>query len=170
MNKANSCTDSEDVARNLDLAAHHTLIEDEFFQQDIIPRRANDFALHLSGIVEPLFNLQTLEVWQRQQETLKRIFVSALKVKTKAVVSRGVFEVIFPVPGCQYDEAHTEIERHERDGRDLEQTPTVRLCLVPGLRYFSVEKKPVDYNSFRRPSTGSAELGDDITSPLIIPE
>jgi hypothetical protein len=98
------------------------LIEDKSFQEDLISRRAVDLALDLSDIVEPLFNLQTpldlwrediLKIWQGQQETLKRIFVSALKVKTKAVVSRGVFEVIFPVPGCQYDEAHAEIERHE---------------------------------------------------------
>lgn len=148
------------------------MIEDEYFQEDLIPRRAEALAQDLSTIVEPLFSLQVsiLKEWQRQQEALKKIFVSALRVKTKALVSRGVFEVIFPVPGCQYDEAHAEIERHERDGRDLGQTPIVRLCLVPGLRYFSFEKKPVDYNSFRRPSTGSAELGDDITSPLLIPE
>ena len=146
---------------------------------NIIHRRADELASDLTAIVEPLFSLQTpldpskvnmLEDWQRQQETLKTIFISALKIKTKAVVSRGVFEVVFPVPGCQYDEAHAEIERLERDGRDLRQTPTVRLCLVPGLRYFSVEKKSIDYNSFRPPSTGSAVLGDYITSPLIIPE
>ena len=155
------------------------MIEKKSFQEDVIHRRAEDLASDLSAIVEPLFSLQTpldppkvdiLEDWQRQQETLKRIFVSALKIKTKALVSRGVFEVVFPVPGCQYDEAHAEIERLERDGRDLGQTPTVRLCLVPGLRYLSVEKKSIDYKSFRPPSTGSAELGDYITSPLIIPE
>ena len=148
------------------------MIEDEYFQEDLIPRRAEALAQDLSTIVEPLFSLQVsiLKEWQRQQEALKKIFVSALRVKTKALVSRGVFEVIFPVPGCQYDEAHAEIERHERDGRDLGQTPIVRLCLVPGLKYFSVEKNLMDYNSFRISSTGSAELGDDITSPLIIPE
>jgi hypothetical protein len=137
--------------------------------------------MRLSDRVEPLFRLQNpidlwevdiLKEWQRQRPTLKKIFVSALKVKTKALVSKDIFEVIFPVPGCKYDPEHTEVERLERDnGRsELGQSPIVRLCLVPGLRKFAFDRKLVDYNSFRRPSTSSAEPGDNIASPLVIPE
>ena len=137
--------------------------------------------MRLSDRVEPLFGLQNpldlwevdiIKEWQRQRPALKKIFVSALKVKTKALVSKDIFEVIFPVPGGKYDPEHTELERLERDnGRfELGQSPVVQLCLVPGLRKFAFDRKLVDYNSFRRPSTSSAEPGDNIASPLVIPE
>ena len=137
--------------------------------------------MRLSDRVEPLFGLQNpldlwevdiIKEWQRQRPALKKIFVSALKVKAKALVSKNIFEVIFPVPGRKYDPEHTELERLERDnGRfELGQSPVVQLCLVPGLRKFAFDRKLVDYNSFRRPSTSSAEPGDIIASPLVIPE
>lgn len=128
--------------------------------------------------MEPLFSLQNpldlwevdiLTEWQRQRSILKKIFISSLRVKTKALVSKDIFEVIFPAPGCEYDPEHTEVERLERDF-ELGQSPTVRLCLVPGLRKFAYKRKFVDYNSFRRPSASSAEPGDNIASPLVIPE
>lgn len=180
-NNANNWTDSEDVARNLDLAVHHTLIGSEHFQNEIIPRRAEALAMRLSATVEPLFGLQKpldlwevdiLKEWQRQQPALKKIFVSALKVKTKALVSKGIFEVIFPVPGCEYDPEYTEVEILERDNErsELGQSPIVRLCLVPGLRILAFDRKLVDRNSFRRPSNSSAEPGDNVASPLVVPK
>jgi hypothetical protein len=137
--------------------------------------------MRLSDRVELLFGLQNpldlwevdiLKEWQRQRPTLKKIFVSALKVKTKALVSKYIFEVIFPVPGCEYEPEHTDVERLERDnGRsELGRSPIVRLCLVPGLRKLEFDRKLVDYNSFRRPSASSAEPGDTVASPLVIPE
>ncbi|KIW09897.1 hypothetical protein PV08_11998 [Exophiala spinifera] len=173
--------DGEDVARNLDLAVHHSLIESEDFQQEVIPRRAEALAMRLSERVKPLFGLQNpldlwevdiLEEWQQQRPQLKKIFISALKVKTKALVSKDIFEVIFPLPGCKYDPKHMESERLEQDNgsSELGQSPIVRLCLVPGLRKFAFDKKHVDYNSFRRPSPSFAEPGDGIVGPLVIVE
>lgn len=171
-------TDSEDVARNLDLAAHHTWIESGDFQDEWIPRQADIHAMRLYDTVKPLFGLQNsldlweadiLQEWQRHRSTLKKIFVSALRVKTKALVSRAVFEVIFPMPGLAFDQDHTEVERLEQECPGLAKSPIVRLCLVPGLKRFSCDRKLVDYNSFRKPTPSSAETGDDISSPLIIP-
>jgi hypothetical protein len=135
--------------------------------------------MRLSATVEPLFTLQNpfdireadiLQDWQHHRSALKKIFVSALRVKTKALVSQGVFEVTFPVSGHDFDPAHTDVEELERDAgsSELVKSPFVRLCLVPGLRTFSFDRKLVDYNSFRQPSASSAEVGDVISSPLII--
>lgn len=137
--------------------------------------------MRLSETVEPLLGLQNsldlwevdiLKEWQRQRPALKKIFESAIKVKTKALVSKDIFEVVFPVPGCEYDPKHTEVERLERDhrGSGSGQSPIVRLCLVPGLRKFAFDRKLVDYNSFRRPSTSSTEAGGNIASPMVLAE
>lgn len=179
-NNANNWIDSEDVARNLDLAAHHTLIESEDFQE-LIPRRAEALAMRLSDTVEPLFGLQKplglwevdiLKEWQRQRPALKKIFVSALKVKTKALVSKGVFEVIFPAPGCKYNPGDMDGEELERGNErsELGQSRIVQVCLVPGLRNLAFDRKLVDRISFQRPSTSSAEPGVNIAKPLVIPK
>lgn len=175
---ANHSIDGEDVAYNLDLAVHHTLITGKDFQEELIPRRAEALAKSLSKKLEPLFTLQNpveqwklniLKEWQGQRHVLQRIFESALKVKTMALVTKDTFEVIFPATGHVYDPEHTELERNNHCA-EANQPPLVRVCLVPGLRKFANDRKVVDYNSFRRPSDDRLEIGDIVASPLVIPE
>ena len=58
----------------------------------------------------------------------------------------------------------------ERAGCDLGHIPIIRICLVVGLKNFAVDKVSMEYNSFRMPFTSSVVLGNDIKTPLIIPE
>ncbi len=171
-------TDSEKVAQRLHLAGLHTLIESADVQNELIPRRAEDLAKSLSKKVAPLFGLQTpidkwkvniLKEWKNQRPLLEKIFDHALKIKTKALVSKHIFEVIFPGPGDMYDPEHVETEVHEPIKGDVERrlNPTVRICLFPGLKRIATDRKPMDYNSFRRPSD---DPGVVIASPMLIPE
>jgi hypothetical protein len=175
---ANAGADGEDVARNLDFAAHHTLIESEYFQQVLIPRRAEALAIRLSATIVPLFALQKpltlwevdiLTEWKRKRPALERMFVSALRIKARALVSKDMFEVVFPPQACECNQ-FMEVENLERDsgGSPQGQTSLVRLCLVPGLRRYAFDRKLVDYNSFRKPGSGPAGPSDLIASPIVI--
>ena len=62
---ANTGADGEDVARNLDFAAHHTLIESEYFQEALIRRRAEALAGRISATIVPHFGLhKPLALWE----------------------------------------------------------------------------------------------------------
>jgi hypothetical protein len=170
---ANAGADGEDVARNLDFAAHHTLIESEYFQEAIIRRRAEALAGRISATIVPLFGLQKplalwevdiLTEWNRKRPALEKMFVSALRIKARALVSKDMFEVIFPPQAYKYDLGLMEVEELERDGGGS----LVRLCLVPGLRKYAFDRKLVDYNSFRKPGSGPEGPSDLIAKPIVI--
>jgi hypothetical protein len=176
---ANARADGEDVARNLDFAAHSTLIEGKYFQEELIPRRASDLAVRLSATIAPLFalhkplNLWEIDVlseWNRQRPALQKIFASALRVKVRALVCKDVFEVVFPSQAHGYDQELMEVEKLDRNSGEsvLGHTPLVRLCLVPGLRKYPFDRKLVDYNSFQKPGDGTEGPSDLIAKPIVI--
>jgi len=63
-----------------------------------------------------------------------------------------------------------DVEELERDsGGSLPgQTSLVRLCLVPGLRKYTFDRKLVDYNSFRKSGSGPEGPSDLIAKPIAI--
>lgn len=175
---ANAGADGEDVARNLDFAAHHTLIESKYFQA-LIRRRAEALTVRISTTIMPLFGLQKplalwevdiLAEWNRKRPALEKMFVSALRIKARALVSKDMFEVVFPPQAHKYNRKLMEVENLERDsgGSLLARTFLVRLCLVPGLRKYAFDRKLVDYNSFRKPGSDPEGPSDPIASPLVI--
>jgi hypothetical protein len=120
---ADAGADGEDVARNLDFAAHHTLIESEYFQEALIRRRAEALTVRISTTIMPLFGLQKplalweveiLTEWNRKRPALEKMFVSALRIKARALVSRDMFEVVFPPQAYKYDRELMEVENLER--------------------------------------------------------
>ena len=168
-----------DVARNLDFAAHWTLIESEYYQKDLILRRAEALALQLSTVVAPLFGLQQaldlwdvdiLKEWERQRPTLIKMFVSALKIKARALVSKDMFEVIFPAQGSGFHLSLMEPEETERSrgSSTPEESSFVKLCLAPGLQKYPFDRKRVDYNSFRRPGGSVDESAVKIVEGVVI--
>jgi hypothetical protein len=177
---ANVGVDGEDVARNLDFAAHHTLIESDYFQA-LIGRRAETLADRISVTIKPLFGLQKpldqwkvniLTKWDQRRPQLEKMLVSALRVKTKALVSKDIFEVVFPPQAYEYDGEIMEVEELERDsgGSLLGQTSLVRLCLRPGLRKYAFDRKLVDYNSFRKPGSCPEGPSDLIAKAIVLIE
>ncbi|EXJ77706.1 hypothetical protein A1O3_09935 [Capronia epimyces CBS 606.96] len=168
--------DGDAVVRNLDFAAHHTLIESPYYQDELIPRRAKALAIRASEMIQPLLGLQKslglwevdiLEMWTRQRPRLEDVFVSALKIKAKALVCKDIFEVIFPSPGDAFD---GELMEEEKSivGEKLDKTSCVQLCLVPGLRKFPFDRKLVDYNSFRKPQQFTDDASDLIAEAVVL--
>lgn len=108
--------------------------------------------------------------WNRNRAALESVFGSALKIKTRAFVSKDIFEVILPQQGSEYDPQLMETEDLDRDNGSStrESASRVRLCLVPGLRKYPYDRKLVDCNSFRRPDGDSWGPFDPIAKPLVI--
>jgi len=168
--------DGEDVARNLDFAVHHGLVESQYYQHELIPRRAEALVDRLSATLTPLFGLHKpleeweediLNEWDRKRPELHTIFVCALRIKARALVSKDMFEVVFPVPRDKYDPGLMKVEMLSDGDGPMEQK-AVRLCLVPGLRKYTYDRKRVDYNSFSRPGSSSDGPSDLIAKPIVI--
>jgi hypothetical protein len=155
------------------------LIESEYFQEALIRRRAEALTVRISTTIVPLFGLQKplalwevdiLTEWNRKRPALEKMFVSALRIKARALVSKDMFEVVFPPQAHKYNRELMEVENLERDsgGSLLARTSLVRLCLVPGLRKYAFDRKLVDYNSFRKPGSDPEGPSDPIANPLVI--
>lgn len=155
------------------------MIEGEYFQKTLIRRRAEALTVRISTTIVPLFGLQKplalwevdiLTEWNRKRPALEKMFVSALRIKTRALVSKDMFEVVFPPQAYKYDRGFMEVENLERDSGEslLGQTSLVRLCLVPGLRKYAFDRKLVDYNSFRKSGSGPEGPSDLIAKPIVV--
>lgn len=148
--------DGEDVARNLDFAAHHTLINNEYFQREIIPMRAAELAKRLRLALDPVLKAEKAysgwrtdisSLWKPRLAALKYIFEVALRIKTKVLVTQDMFEIVLPAHGDSYDERLMQVE----NGLPANKFSRVRLAVAPGLQRFEYNRKMVDYNSFRLP-------------------
>jgi len=98
------------------------------------------------------------------------MFESALRIKTRALVSKDVFEAVLPLQGSSYDKGLMDNEKPYSGGLLQGQTPLVQLCLAPGLRKYEFERKLVDYNSFRKPGSDLQGPSDTITRAVVIVE
>ncbi|OCL11765.1 hypothetical protein AOQ84DRAFT_361217 [Glonium stellatum] len=171
--------DGDDAARNLDFAAHHSLIESEYFQQNLISTRAKALAARISAAIAPLFRLKKpLELWDvdimkkldQRLPALIDMFKSALRIKTRALVSKDIFEVVLPLQGNHFDQGFMEDEELNSVCSPPGEAPLVRLCVVPGLRKYGFDRKLVDYNSFRKPGFESTGQSDVIAKAVVIIE
>jgi hypothetical protein len=171
--------DGDDVARNLDFATYHSLIKEDYFQQHLIPTRAKALAARISTTITPLFQSQRpLALWEvdilkeldKHLPALIKMFESALRIKTRALVSRDIFEAVFPRQGSSYDQGLMDDEKPYSGGLLQGQTPLIRLCLAPGLRKYKFERKLVDYNGFRKSGSGLQEPSDTIAKAVVIVE
>ena len=85
---------------------------------------------------------------------LESIFQNALKVKTQVIVGKYMFGTIWPSRGSAYEESLMRTQSAESVpsyGEMSNCAPMkVKLPLVPGLRFYSHEKKSVDYCGFTK--------------------
>lgn len=83
---------------------------------------------------------------------LESIFQHALEVKTQVIAGKYMFGTIWPSRGTAYEERLMRTQSAESvqsHGEMSNCAPMkVKLPLVPGLRFYSHEKKFVDYCSF----------------------
>lgn len=156
---ANWCTDGKIALRNLDFAAHKSLIEEDFFQQHVIPRKATVLADRLSHTLAPFFareesledsHADAFKAWPKEKAHLIEIFDRALRFKANVVVSKDLFEMVLYTPGTPFDKDVMEAETMEGDRAKLPfyETPKVKLCLLPSFHVYDHDRNTVEYNNF----------------------
>jgi hypothetical protein len=178
---ADQGTDGEITLRNLDFAAHTSLIEEEFFQEHVIPARASVLADRLIRTLAPLFvhpvSLQdlhgeVLKTWSAKKWLLKEVFEGALRIKAQATVSKDFFGMVLYSPGTLFDKGVMGSETMEggRAKAPCSTTPRVKLCLLPSLHVYENDRKIVDYNNFVRRPNGQSSTAIKLTKAIVILE
>jgi hypothetical protein len=140
--------------RNLDLAAHNTLIKDGDFRRGL-PKKADDFAVQLSQTLAPIFTQDTEvplettwdgfatwdqdpEEWRERRVRLVDIFTKALEVKADSILNTVDYEMVMYPPGTKYDKNTMTVETmdgmidpEDHHGRRIE------LCIEAAIYLYS---------------------------------
>lgn len=112
------------------------------------------FAERLLAALQPLMQHKyksTLEGTLRP--TLQAIFRAALEIKTSVMVSKDMYQCIWPTPEAIFDPITMETERDKFNPDTAESHMNqmkVRLVLVPGLCVYEHDRQLVDYFGFKR--------------------
>jgi hypothetical protein len=143
-----------DVLRGLDFAAHRWLFDQDIFKDVLLPKMASRFAERLLVALQPLIQheyKETLEYTLRP--TLQAIFHAGLEIKTSVMVSKDMYQCIWPTPEASFDPSTMETER-DKFNPDTPDSHTndmkVRHVLVPGLCFYEHDRHLVDYFGFKR--------------------
>lgn len=149
------------------------MIASDYFQKNRIPPQAGALASRLHDVLKLLlemqqtrakFDMNVLAKWEKQRERIKRVFEIALKIKTTALLSGNVYEVI--LPAC--DDAFDEILMRVEGGSAVTEPNVVQFTVAPGLRGFDCERQQVDFNSFRAPGSSMEQEYDLVRQALVI--
>ena len=140
--------------RNIDLAAHNSLIKDDRLRRSI-PEKANSFAVQLSETLAPLFPNevdapaaiswdgfatwgQGIEEWRERRTRLVAVFTKALETKADSVVNIVDYEMVIYTPGMQYNKDTMTVEttdgmvdNRDHDGRRIELCVEAAICAYP---------------------------------------
>jgi hypothetical protein len=145
----------------------------------LIPTRAEALASRVSTTIELLFGLlqpqdmSDMSVSSTLREyfsTLSGMFSAALRIKTKALVSKAVLEVILPPYGTMHDSDLMRVEPVESGTGDLrpQKIREIQTCVAPGLKRYERNEGLVDYNSFCKPGGGPSQPSEVITKAVVI--
>lgn len=104
----------------MELASHDSLINSDYCQIILIPKKAEDFTIRLSRALAPFFLPadairdtgfetwgQEKTVWVDRKFRMKEIFEEALKLKAETVLSDQVFDFVIHQPGETADSSHS---------------------------------------------------------------
>jgi len=171
--------DGQIALRNLDFAAHHSIIEQKHFQEYVIPRKVSALADRLLETLASLFakhkpldewKIDVLRKWRKERRRLTEIFDAALKIKLKTLLSKDLFEVVLYPPGTAYSKATMKAENLEEEFADKSSHKklSVLLSLVPSLGVHVHDRKLVDYNSFAPGNAGQGRKADLITKAVVV--
>jgi hypothetical protein len=167
--------------RNLDFAAHASLIEEEFFQQHIIPARASVLASRILRTLAPFFvqsesfedlDDEVIGALSAKRLHLEEVFASALRIKAQATVSKDRFEMVLYGPGTSFDQDAMVPETMDggRAEISLSITPKVKLCLLPSLHVYEHDGKLVDLNNFVRRPNDQRSAATKLTKAVVVLE
>ena len=113
--------------RNLDLAAHCSIIKNDHFQKYCIPKKAKKLARRLSKTLAPFFikdphhpkqsDLHGFNTWGQEKEEYEErrdifvnIFTYALKTKANSILNLEEYQMVIYPPGTEFDKATMEVE------------------------------------------------------------
>lgn len=157
------------------------MIEEEFFQQHVIPAKATVLADRLIHTLSPFFlenhgredsEGEVPRAWSTKKGHLKKVFESALRIKAQATVSKDTFEMVLFNPGTAFNKDIMGVETMEGGKADIScsSIPLVKLCLLPSLHVYEHNRKLVDYNNFERRSSSQRSAAMVLTNAVVILE
>ena len=138
--------------RNIDLAAHSSLINSEHFRRVTIMQQAKKFAVKISQVLAPFFISdshgstevrwdgfatwgQDRDEWRETRSRLVDLFAQALIVKADSVLNIEDYEMVIYPPGTKFDKNCMTVETTDGmpeligDHNDRE----VELCIQSGV-------------------------------------
>lgn len=125
----------------------------------MLPRKAKRLAeQHLEILAPFIAEKENTECTEQLRWRLEGIFIIALNLKVHLMITKDMFECIWPAPGSDFDVDTMETARPRRQEitqYDQTGSPRVVLPVTPGLRVYSHDRQMVDYNGFR-------EVGDHV--------
>ncbi|KAF2175979.1 hypothetical protein K469DRAFT_608810 [Zopfia rhizophila CBS 207.26] len=162
----------EKVLRGFDFAAHQSLIDDSHFQDSVLPRMASQLTERFFVAVQPfLVENQCTETNVRFRPILEGIFRDALDIKIAVMVSKDMYECIWPAPDSVFEKRSMETERskyHREEPEGFRSDSRVRLPLVPGLAVYDHDRAMVDYYGFQRSDNAAAGSRRIIAKAIVL--
>lgn len=165
--------------RNLDFAAHKSLVNGDFIQQHVIPRKAEALADRLSHALAPLFiteqrpsgpHSNASKVWSKKRSKLTEIFDRAIRLKASMMVGKDLFEMVLYPPGTPFDKAVMETETMEGDRAELSahKELEVVLCLLPSFHVYDDDRKLVEPNNFVKRDSSQRQTAHKLTKAVVV--
>ena len=165
--------------RNLDFAAHASLIEDSFFQQHVIPAKAAVLAQRLIHTLTPLFvqvrglgiaHAEILRAWHAKRLPIEEVFEQTLRIKAQTTISKDLFEMVLYSPGTPFDREVMQAETMEGVPVQVPSSTTsaIKLCLLPSLHLYEHDTKLVTHNNFSRTTDRRRSAAMKITKAVVV--
>jgi hypothetical protein len=156
---ANGLSDGALALRNLDLAAHSSIITSDDFRNHRIPKLAKELAKRLSRALAPLFvkdslayiqsDLDGFPTWNQEQDVyeqrrtrMRTIFERALTAKADSLLNLEEYAIVIYLPGTEFKEATMAAESIEgtEQHRDKSVGRIVEVCLEAAVFTYSKRK------------------------------
>jgi hypothetical protein len=154
----NTFQDGALAPRNLDLAALHSFIKADSFQQNIVINKAAGLAIRLSQVLAPLFSdspnapsekgldgfatwRENTEDWKARQDRMTEMFRCALMAKAGSCLNLEKYEMLTHAPGTRFDKSSMSVETMEGmpDSRN-HQGRSVQICVEPAVYSYAREE------------------------------
>ncbi|OJJ32936.1 hypothetical protein ASPWEDRAFT_174367 [Aspergillus wentii DTO 134E9] len=185
--------------RNLDFAAHQSLLNGALFQDHVLPRRAERLACRLSKVLCPLFtdekgkvrdqmvacgtpSIDLFATWGADEKTWKatrdkiiQIFHRALNIKCQFVTRSYRFEAVLHPPQTRFEPEQMKAETIQggvlqADGSSMQQNLEVRLCLLPALYALRHDSTQVVYRNFVQRDAHERRDSEQLTKAVVAVE
>ena len=163
----------EIALRNLDFAAHRSLVDGHHFKSSYLPRRAARLADRLLEALEPFIIVKGANKRRpRLKQDLEFIFLCALSIKTEALISKDMFETTWPMPQSEFQELSMETEPLATVDKEagVGDPQKVKLALLPGIRGYIYDRKLVDYHSFARRGSDGLQEPNQFSRAVVVLE